>query len=149
MDSCTFTTPVIVALFAATTAFFSAIATAIFAYQQLKTNKQKLNLDLYNRRFSVYENSLAYYKKCHSENNKENIVETADKFITSYRESIFLFGKDSDIYNLLTKLKDTLDRLGANRTDENLADLMSQSQEIMKQLEEKMLPWLNFKNIKI
>lgn len=91
----------------AITPIIISLGVAYIAYSQYKINRYKFRLELYNRRFTVYENSLSFVEDYYSK-EKENHSKIKQEFIHSYRESMFLFGEDSDVYKILTELKDTL-----------------------------------------
>lgn len=71
---------------------------AYIAYQQMEINKRKLNLDLYNKRFSVYTDTLRFYQELVGD---EVSQETHRSFIASKEASRFLFSKDPSIFKLL------------------------------------------------
>lgn len=71
---------------------------AYIAYQQMAINKRKLNLDLYNKRFSVYTDTLRFYQELVGE---EVSQETHRSFIASKEASRFLFSEDPSIFKLL------------------------------------------------
>ena len=137
-------------------------AVALIGYFQYRINSHKFRLDLYNRRFSVYEKALVYFQSYYSSDSSvEFIDECARDFIRAYRESIFLFGADSSVYQQLTVLKDTLsfliqfdrefksepldpDKYAAwSETKQSKPDLHT----IMAALENALLPWLDFKKV--
>ena len=141
---------------------FISAAVALIGYFQYKVNRYKLRLDLYNRRFSVYEKSLAYFQSYYLPKPAEDFIDScARDFVRAYRESMFLFGEDSAVYKVLTELKDTLsflvqfdrkfqtepydkDEYSAwASTKESKRDL----HDIMAALESALLPWLDFKKI--
>lgn len=82
---------------------------AWIAWAQYKTSQNKLKLDLYNRRFSIYERTLNYYLAYTATDRSDEFIDkcSAD-FIRAYRESVFLFGGASPVYQTLTTIKDTL-----------------------------------------
>ena len=71
------------------------IAASFIAYQQHKTNKDKLRLDLFEKRFALY-NSL-YESWIAIINGRENSIGISDNN-KIYRESLFLFGKEITSY---------------------------------------------------
>jgi hypothetical protein len=83
----------------------SAITTMFLvyiAYQQMKINERKLNLDLYNKRISVYTDTLRFYHELAEEDVSQ---ETLRAFIGSKEASKFLFSKDStSIFELLDSM---------------------------------------------
>jgi len=137
-------------------------AVALIGYFQYKINRHKFRLDLYNRRFSVYEKALIYFQSYYSSDaNAEFIDGYARDFIHAYRESTFLFGADSTVYRQLTVLKDTLSFLiqfdrnfkSAPPTPDQYTAWAATRQSkpdphtIMADLENALLPWLDFKKI--
>jgi hypothetical protein len=77
------------------------------ASRQSKTNVAKLRLDLYDKRFAVFENTLAFHQAL---GGSPDLLQTEPfkvlqrAFIKSYRESQFLFDDDSGVFPLLEKV---------------------------------------------
>ncbi|MDX8128493.1 hypothetical protein QLH52_14465 [Methylomonas sp. OY6] len=141
---------------------FISGAVALIGFFQYRINNHKFRLDLYNRRFSVYEKALVYFQSYYSsDTNAEFIDACARDFIRVYRESIFLFGADSAVYRELTALKDTLGFLvqfdrkfkTEPRDQDEYKEWSKRKQSkpdlhtIMAALENALLPWLDFKKI--
>ena len=141
---------------------FISVAVALISFFQYRINSHKFRLDLYNRRFSVYEKALAYFQSYYSScANVALVDDCATDFIRVYRESIFLFGADSTVYRELTVLKDTLSFLvqfdRKFKTEPRDPDQykewskLKQSKPdphtIMAALENALLPWLDFKKV--
>ena len=139
-----------------------SLAVAFIALAQYKTNNNKLRLDLYNRRFAVYDKTLAYYQVCYSrDSNNEALREIATDFVRAYRESFFLFGRESAVYKALTEIKDTFGFLGQFdakfKSEPNNKDELRAWSEIkaskpdptklMESLEQALTPWLDFQKI--
>lgn len=139
-----------------------SFAVAFIAWAQYKTNKSKLRLDLYNRRFSVYDKTLAYYQAYYSrDSNNEATRESATDFVRAYRESSFLFGRESSVYKALTEIKDTFSFLvefDAKFKTEHYdkkefsawSEIKASKQDptkLMESLELSLTPWLDFKEI--
>jgi hypothetical protein len=81
--------------------FLPAIMSAFLAYiawQQMRINSKKLKLDLYNKRFEIYTDTIRFYQELIS---GEISKETHLKFINSKEASYFLFSNDSKIYKIL------------------------------------------------
>lgn len=74
---------------------------AYIAWQQMLTNKNKLKLDLYNKRFEVYTDALKFYQELMGEEVSKN---THIRFINSKEASMFLFSKEPSIYKLLDQM---------------------------------------------
>lgn len=144
----------------AVTPIIISCVVAIIGILQYRTNKHKFRLDLYNRRFAVFEKSLEYFQGYYSK-DQENITNCAKEFIRFYRESVFLFGLDSDVYKVLTELKDTLsflvqfdERHKEESYDRDEFAAMSKAKSnkrdphvIMQDLESALMLWLDFKKI--
>ena len=105
-------------------------AVGYVAWAQYNTHKIKLKFDLYNRRFAVYEKTLNYYfyvtafcsikfdkdllqeltitqlrniiKEGFFDQYTKDLTDSEREFIKAYRESLFLFGSESLVYNHLT-----------------------------------------------
>lgn len=137
-----------------------SLAVACIGFLQYRINKHKFRLDLYNRRFAVYEKALSYFQAYYS-NDKANLTVCKQEFIRFYRESVFLFGPNSDVYKALTELKDTLsffiyfeEKYSVQPYDEDEYKVMSKARNekrdphaIMQDLEKALRPWLDFKTI--
>lgn len=74
---------------------------AYIAYQQMQINKKKLKLELYNKRFEVYTDTLKFYQELIGE---EITKETHLKFINSKEAALFLFSRDPEIYKILDEI---------------------------------------------
>lgn len=140
----------------------TSCAVAYIAWAQYKTNKNKLRLDLYNRRFAVYDKTLAYYQAYYSRDlDNEALRESATDFVRAYRESSFLFGRKSSVYKALTEIKDTFGFLvefdakfgsGSYDKDEHRAWSKIRASKkdptkLMESLEQALTPWLDFQEI--
>jgi hypothetical protein len=78
-----------------------AVIVAIIAYQQWRVNREKLRLDLYNRRFDIYLRCLNLHEQLIGHGSPdENLL---DPFFRAFRESRFMF-PDSGVQDLLGKL---------------------------------------------
>ena len=135
----------------------SAIMTtflAYIAYQQMKINERKLNLDLYNKRFSVYTDTLRFYQELAEADVSQ---ETHRAFIGSKEASKFLFSKDSSIFELLDSMhSESFKIIGIKRHEKDfpgtlqLADSSKTLNETyfwfgnqLAELKTKMEPYLN------
>ncbi|MCP9758484.1 hypothetical protein EGI20_04030 [Aquitalea sp. S1-19] len=105
----------------------SVIATfvAFVAYQQWKTNQNKLRLDLYNRRFEVYSNTITFFQELSAlppGDRSEEFKEVQRAFIRSCRESQFLFSDESKIFEMLEKIhSDSFKVIGLKASGSSLA----------------------------
>jgi len=147
------------------TPIFISTVVAYIAYLQYKINNHKLKFDLYNRRFSVYEKTLAYYQSYIAYDGEiesnQHVKKSAAEFVRVYRESIFLFGKDSSIYESLTKIKNSLSELVSiqeyfksknldkdkSKAYSNRLDTLPSIEKELEMLELLLTPWLDFKKI--
>ena len=118
-------------------------AVAYIAWAQHETNKSKLRLDLYNRRFAIYHKTVSYYLACMKPRNPTVENETCDEsfrecmseFVIAYRESVFLFGTESTVYKKLTEVKNLLSTPKVDPI---------QIEKTMLELEQSLLPSLDF-----
>jgi hypothetical protein len=134
------------------TPVFISISVAIIGFLQYKTNKNKLRLDLYNRRFAVFDRMLVYYKAFYSSNlMPEKLRDIELDFVRAYRESSFLFGRESSVYKAMTEIKDGFRPLvydgeeysASSKIKEKNPDL----EKLMKSLEDALIPWLDFQKM--
>ena len=115
-------------------------AVAYIAWTQHETNNSKLRLDLYNRRFTIFHKTVSYYLACMKPRNSTAENETyfrecESEFVIAYRESVFLFGTTSTVYENLTAVKNLLSDPKVNP---------SQVEKTMLELEQSLLPLLDF-----
>ena len=75
---------------------------AYIAYQQLVTNRNKLKLDLYTKRFEVYSVSLTFYQELVDADGASK--ELLREFIKQKEAAKFLFSTDPTIYSLLNEM---------------------------------------------
>ncbi len=71
------------------------------AYQQMRTNKDKLKLDLYSKRFEIYSITLKFHQELMAEGLATG---THRKFIEAKQSSKFLFHQKDGIYTCLDKI---------------------------------------------
>ncbi len=139
-----------------------SLAVAYIAWAQYATNRAKLKLDLYGRRFTVYEKTLNYYLRYMRNGEAGDSIEDSQiDFVRAYRESMFLFGAQSKVYETLTEIKDVMAfnvqyaaRLQAQPSDKDANAAWSQTSArqpdvgvMLLRLEIEMLPYLDFKQI--
>ena len=74
---------------------------AYIAYQQFLVNKNKLKLDLYNKRFEIYTITLQFYQELIADGATS---ETHKEFIKQKEAAKFLFSEDLSIYSLLNEM---------------------------------------------
>ena len=75
-----------------------ALFLGYIAYQQMRINKEKLKLDLYNKRFEIYSITLKFYQELMSEGLEKG---THRKFIEAKESSKFLSGALPSIFCFL------------------------------------------------
>lgn len=131
-----------------------ALFLAYIAYQQMAINKRKLNLDLYNKRFAVYSDTLRFYQELME---KDISQETHRAFIGSKEASKFLFSNDPSIYELLDLMhSESFKVIGFNRHGKEVSDTVqfvelykgaiethSWFEKKLQELKSKMEPYLN------
>jgi len=79
---------------------------AYIGYRQYRTNVDKLRLDLYDRRFSIYLAALDYYYALTElDPTSAEYVSAGRQFIKAIRESRFLFGIDSEPVRMLEEIR--------------------------------------------
>lgn len=87
----------------------AAIITSLVALYQIFIAREKLRLDLYNRRFNVYSNAIRLLQVTETleanQPRSEKFNEAFKEFIISSREGKFLF--DEDVFEVLQKISNT------------------------------------------
>ena len=78
-----------------------SIVLVYVAIQQMITNRNKLKLELYNKRFEVYSSALTFGQELTS---NELSSETHRDFINKKESSYFLFSNNQNIYKLLEEM---------------------------------------------
>lgn len=101
--------------------YISAIPISIFlayiAWQQLNTNRKKLKLDLYNKRFEIYLETLKYYQELMDLGpNKEIDREIQRSFIRGKEAAYYLFSETPEIYQLLLGINAAASQIVAFKT---------------------------------
>jgi hypothetical protein len=79
----------------------------LVASRQSKTNMAKLRLDLYDKRFAVFENTLAFHQALGGSAESmqtEPFKLLHREFTKSFRESQFLFDEDSGVFEIMKKI---------------------------------------------
>ena len=71
------------------------------AIQQMITNRNKLKLELYHKRFEVYSSALTFGQELTS---NELTSETHRDFINKKESAYFLFSKSPSIYQVLDEM---------------------------------------------
>jgi hypothetical protein len=151
---------------AALTPIAIAAFVAWVAFQQFRIGRDKLRLDLYQRRFSVYEKTLFFYHALTGQietQQSEAFSKTLGDFITSYRESQFLFKSSSGIFPLLEEFHAKAFKVigfkqhGAELMRASPAEfqkLSADAQEALaffpqalETLEKSIAPYLNFRRV--
>ena len=115
--------------------FAISIATAYFSWCQKEISRAKLKLDLYNRRFKIYEAVVEYYLWSYDKSEKSE-KEINKNFVMAFRESKFLFKHSDGIYDEIDKFKNMIS--GGNGIDR---------EKVLLSLEDRLSRYLNFEEI--
>ena len=132
-----------------------AVILAYVAYQQMVINRDKLRLDLYNKRFEIYTATLQFYQELTADGVSS---ETHKSFIQQKEAAKFLFSQDSSIYQLLHEFhvksfkvkgyKESAQKL--KHSPEILLQLKNESESVItwsgcaiEELRKKLEPYLN------
>lgn len=118
-------------------------AVACFSYHQWQIAEQKLRLDLYNRRFAIYEKIVSFYRHYILSASWDGFTkEQQDRMTTELtlatRESRFLFNADDGVLAALEKFTNEV-----NGTRSQILE------GILESVEDKMSPYLNFHSITV
>jgi hypothetical protein len=136
-----------------------AICVAVIAYRQWRTARERLRLDLYNRRFEIYSKVLDFSQALSMWHGTPEQMALRAPFIKAFRESRFLFPRSSGVYNLLEEfqehamvvmgfedLKPVLQTLDQEtmRQYEKRTESQAWIMSAFEPLEQKMAPYLDF-----
>ena len=126
----------------AVTPIIISAAVGFFVWAQAKTAREKLRLDLYNRRLAIYERVVTFYRHNILSVKWENFSQAeVDKMITDLtlatRESRFLFKEGDGVLALLEKFTESV----------NSTDRVDSLEHLLESIEDKMAPYLNFHSI--
>ncbi|MEZ2346692.1 hypothetical protein [Terriglobus sp. RCC_193] len=139
-----------------------ALAVGVVAYQQWKTARDKLRLDLYDRRFAIFKTALDFYMKVvlGDWKNDPETEASSQRFTVALQESQFLFDEKSGIYAFLREFSDkafhiiqmkkgnlSSDKIGPElymREFDKFSNGLAWINENLPLLTNKMAPYLNF-----
>ena len=149
-------TPICVALFA-----------ALIGWRQSSFTKEKLRLDLYNKRFDVYEKTLFFYQAItmYDGSRSEDFQAQLRDFSKAMKESQFLFDEGSGIYATLSRLHadsfkvigfkegagkevfDSGDHVAFSKMHTDMQDVLTSFAFRIDSIEKAIAPYLNFHKI--
>jgi len=136
-----------------------AIYVARISKRQWLTNREKLRLDLYDRRFKIYLAAMEFHKALVIWDGTEEQQKLIDPFIQAFRESRFLFPESSGVFAFMTdfskhaffitnfgKLREMLSSYPKELNQQAMArsDSANWVLQSMEPLEQKLGPFLNF-----
>ena len=75
-------------------AVVAVVVTGYFAWHQKEIAREKLRLDLYDRRFEIFSSIFDFYKAMISWEGTPEQEKARDRFFRAYQESGFLFTKE-------------------------------------------------------
>lgn len=146
-------TPIVVATFV-----------AWIGFQQFRIGRDKLRLDLYQRRFTVYERTLSLYHYLYGTKEalqSKDFSESLKYFITSYRESQFLFDDEPGVFRLLKEFHTKAAKIIGFKRDggellrsdpreylklqEDVQNALASTEEMLNELERLIAPYLSFR----
>jgi hypothetical protein len=139
---------------------FIAAGVAYIAFRQYRTAKEKLRLDLYNRRFDIYSTTLSLYNELIVWEGTKEQKALQMPFIKAFRESQFLFSRD--VYEVLERfqknafviimfenVKPMLSSLGEEgmKQVEKRTNAVNEISISLPEIELRMAPFLDFHKI--
>ncbi len=141
------------------TALVVSIVGGVVSALSLAATSAKLKLDLYNRRFKIYEDVLALFQTVYRDWNEEESTPLAHAMIRSFRESKFLFDKEDGIYEVISQINQAYakhagyhkHKSNCDETNRLLHENAVQGREdymkLLETLENKMAKYLDFHKI--
>lgn len=166
----TVTLPAVLTVIQAVLTLSVSASLAYFAYQQWKTARSKVRLDLYNRRFEVYSAAWDYHvilsfwqgpnQGAAADHVKQRAA--AERFFKAKAEARFLFAEGSNVSKVLEELAKEASGVRGYVEYSRLSDppeerlrLLNEHDDrvlatipaLMKQLQRNMGPYLNFHRV--
>lgn len=122
---------------------FIAACVAVIGLNQWKDNREKLRLDLFNRRFDIYLRVLDYYISLSRTQNSTEQLDTLIPFIKAVRESRFMFPEESGVHEFLEEFQTRANEV-ANYTSSLsiLRDMPAERAELTRKQNENTT-WVN------
>ncbi len=132
------------------TAFLSTFVGAMalwVASRQSKTNMAKLRLDLYDKRFAIYESALSFHQALGAEPKAlqaEAFLAAHRSFVKAHRESQFLFDDDSGVFELMGKINLDAFKIIASKTraremaGEHAIKLVAEANDVYAQIDKSV-----------
>lgn len=138
-----------------------SITAGIVSIFSLAAATAKLKLDLYNRRFKIYEDVLSLYMAIWDDWDDQKVFNLERAMIRSLRESRFLFHGDDGIYEAMAKVmqasakhseyyrrKKNTDQESVLTSLREAASLAREECEpVLKDLEKKLQKYLDFRKV--
>lgn len=116
--------------------------------------REKLRLDLYNKRFEIYVKASAYalLHRLNLDNTSGISDPSVERnFIIAFRESKFLFKSDAQIYTLMKQIlnicsyiKEYQKHPGTHHNPDKFLAAKDSIEDKLEQLEDAMMPYLKF-----
>jgi hypothetical protein len=78
----------------------------VLTFRSGQDNREKIRLDLFNRRFSIYQRVLVCHQALIVWNDTDEQKALIPPFIEASREALFIFPKNSGVYGHLQKMCD-------------------------------------------
>jgi hypothetical protein len=123
------------------------------AYSQLRTAQAKFRLDLYNRRFAIYNNVLQAHSDCFGGDYDKGVAAIGRLFFDG-REATFLFHPKDGIGKILFSIAVACDTINRAKASSPAKTALGKSMEAEMQLsvlvlhlEEKMTGYLDFRQV--
>ena len=134
--------------FVAFTPITISLSVALVAWLQWRLSNKKLLADMYERRFSVYENTVVFYWVLMRDNDLvplPELLSAQDNFLKSWRESQFLFKPGDGINEILDTFRMQTNPFVDRRKGLNVQqELYSEKLEShLMELELRIWPYLN------
>lgn len=135
---------------AAVTSIVTSVATvciagfvAFIGFHQWRISKDKLRLDLFNRRFDIYLRVLDYFIGLSGTHNTPGPPKELEPFIKAVRESRFMFPQDSEVYQHLEEFRVRTNEVGNYTSSLTILSDMPEERAKLTQRQISNTAWLN------
>ncbi len=78
-----------------------AICALVLTFRGWRDNREKIRLDLFSRRFTIYQRVLVFYQELIVWQDRDDQKALIQPFIEASREALFIFPQKSGVYEYL------------------------------------------------
>ena len=81
-----------------------AVCALVLTFRSWRDNREKIRLDLFNRRFAIYQRVLVIYQELIVWQDRDDQKALIQPFIEASREALFIFPRKSGVYEYIQEI---------------------------------------------